>query len=68
MSVTPLISVILPTYNPSDYILKCFSSLELQELDSCKFEVLVLLNGDEHPYKEWLQKELDSCNFKSKLF
>ena len=63
MTGKPIISVILPTYNPTDYIFKCIESLEMQDLDACKFEVLVILNGDEHPYKEWIETKLQQCSF-----
>lgn len=46
------ISVIIPTYRPSGYIFKCLESLENQVLNKFLFEVIIVLNGEEEPYKQ----------------
>ena len=64
--ISPKITVIIPTYNPQNYILDCFESLEKQTFSD--YEVLVILNGEEHPYEEYLQCKLNSYSFRAKLF
>jgi len=44
------ISVIIPSYRPENYILKCIDSLRKQTLCSKKFDVLIILNGDKEPF------------------
>lgn len=39
------ISVIIPTYNEEDVVLKCLKSLDTQKLKSSKFEVIVIDDG-----------------------
>lgn len=45
-----LISVIIPTCRYGDYFWDCIKSLRNQRLDSSKYEVIVVLNGDKEPY------------------
>ena len=45
------ISVILPTSKPGDYIWPCLDSLKKQTLQKERFEVIVILNGCNEPYK-----------------
>lgn len=63
----PLISVILPTYNPSDYIFDCFRSLNQQDFSFDNFEVIIVLNGDKYPYKEMLADKLHEYSFNYNL-
>lgn len=49
-----IISVIIPTYKPSKYIKDCLNSLHNQRLDSKQFEIIIVLNGCNSPYKEEL--------------
>lgn len=44
------ISVIIPSYQPKDYIYKCIDSLSVQSLSKTKFEVIIVLNGEKDPY------------------
>lgn len=67
MSNSPLISVILPTSNPSDYIFDCLKSLNQQDFSFNDFEVLIILNGEEHPYKEILSAKLYEYSFNYSL-
>lgn len=46
------ISVIIPTYQPGDYLYDCLSSLKTQNFPYCDFEVIIVLNGTQHPYEE----------------
>lgn len=57
-----MISVIIPTYKPKDYLFDCLQSLSNQTLDKTQFEVLIVLNGCIEPYatkiKEYIDKNL----------
>ena len=61
------ISVIVPTYKPDYYIWECLNSLKEQSLNSKKYEVLIILNGEKDSYyydiNEWL-KNNNVENFK----
>lgn len=50
------ISVIIPSYEPKDYIYECLDSLYDQDISSEKFEILVVLNGQYTPYYQNLSK------------
>ena len=52
------ISVIIPTYKPGDYIWKCLDSICAQTLSKNLFEVLVVLNGCDEPFRRCLQNGL----------
>lgn len=45
-----LISVIVPTYHPQEYIYKCIDSIRKQTISVDKFRVIIVLNGDKEPY------------------
>lgn len=51
-----LISVIIPTHCPGDYLYNCLDSIEAQELRDVRCEVLVVLNGLKEPYFENLSR------------
>ena len=44
------ISVIIPTYKPSDYIWKCLDSLRNQTLACDRYELIIVVNGCCEPY------------------
>ena len=46
-----LISVIIPSYQPKDYLWQCLDSLCAQSMPLAHFEVLLVLNGDIEPYR-----------------
>ena len=50
------ISVIIPTYKPKEYLYECLDSIVNQEFPKEKFEVILVLNGCGHPYKEEIEK------------
>lgn len=45
------ISVIIPSYKPQYYIWKCLESLSKQTLSKEDFEIILILNGCNEPYK-----------------
>lgn len=58
------ISVIVPTYKPvPDYMEQCLSSLFLQTFNHSDFEIIIVLNGCDEPYKTIIndiRRKLDS--------
>ena len=44
------ISVIVPTYQPANYLWECLDSLCRQTLAPKEFEVVIVLNGCNEPY------------------
>ena len=46
------ISIILPTYQPKEYLWQCLTAVEQQTLDHKLFEVLLVLNGPREPYEQ----------------
>lgn len=45
------VSIIIPTYRPSEYIIECLASLIAQTMPYEDFEVIVVLNGCDEPYR-----------------
>lgn len=45
-----MISIIIPTYQPKDYLWQCLDSLEAQTLDKRLWELIVVLNGCAEPW------------------
>ena len=45
-----MVSVIIPTYHPAEYIYRCLHSLKDQSLSHDDYEVVVVLNGCKEPY------------------
>lgn len=48
-----MISIIIPTYKPQDYLWQCLDSFAAQTLDKRLWEVIVVLNGESG---EWLKQ------------
>lgn len=55
------ISVIIPTYKPSEYLKECLHSLRRQTLSANCFEIIIILNGCNEPFfseiKEYIETE-----------
>ena len=49
------ISVIIPTYKPGEYISDCLSSLGEQDFPVSDYEVIIVLNGCDMPYRSMLE-------------
>ena len=54
-----MISVIIPTYKPSEYIWKCLDSLVSQNLPKDSFEVIIVLNGCNEPYHSAIRQYIE---------
>jgi len=65
---TIIISVIIPTYKPQNYINECFAAIENQCFNKIDFEVIIVLNGDCEPYYSFIQKLLLQYKFNHKIF
>ena len=55
----PRISVIIPSFKPDNYIDACLASLAVQTIPKESFEVIVILNGCEEPWKTNLSQLLE---------
>lgn len=60
-----MITVIVPSYQPKEYIFECLHSLENQTLDKNLFNVLIVLNGDKEPYYTFIKNRIGE--FKSNI-
>lgn len=65
--MNPKISVIIPTYNPNDYLWDCLKSLEQQNLSKEYFEVIIVLNGEKEPYFSLITERKKIYSFHLKL-
>lgn len=41
-----MISIIIPTYQPNEYLRECFESINKQTLDKKLYEIIIVLNGE----------------------
>lgn len=63
-----MISLIIPTYNPQDYIFECLDSVINQNIPISDFEILIILNGSSLEYKIKLEDYLkNKCKYNIKL-
>jgi len=61
-----LVSVIVPTLEPSEYLYECLRSIHNQTLEKYSYEVIVVLNGCKDPYYSdienfFLQNNYSNC-------
>ncbi|QTE22521.1 glycosyltransferase family 2 protein [Polaribacter cellanae] len=54
------ISVIIPTYEPKEYLDKCLTSLFNQTIEPNLFEVILVLNGEKLPYFTQILKKIEN--------
>lgn len=54
------VSVIVPSYRPLDYLYDCLNALCNQTLDSRDYEIIIILNGCNQPYYDFV------CDYMSK--
>jgi len=60
-----MITVIIPSHRPQNYIYKCIDSIADQSIDSDKYEVIIILNGEMEPFFSSLNNYIKSlANFK----
>lgn len=53
------ISVVIPTYNPGNYLFECLDSVFKQTIFD--FEILLILNGNQFPYENHILDFLSQC-------
>lgn len=63
-----LISILIPTYAPGDYVKNCFESIERQSLSKDLYYVYVALNGPHGEYEAFLKRLLSEFSFNWKFF
>lgn len=49
------ISIIIPTYNPGDYLIECLKSIYNQTLSYDEFETIIILNGDIKNFRNFIE-------------
>ncbi|AKO52991.1 hypothetical protein ABA45_11745 [Marinobacter psychrophilus] len=62
------VAVLIPTHAPGSYLEKCLKSINEQSLDKSKFLVYVALNGEESPYREYVENLLQDFFFNYVFF
>jgi glycosyltransferase involved in cell wall biosynthesis len=53
-----LISIIVPTYKPKDYLYECLEAIAHQSMSSSKYEIILVLNGCCEPWKSEIENYL----------
>lgn len=62
------ISVIIPTFQPGEYLFDCLMSLENQTIDKLLFEVIIVLNGPKNPFLDKISDFISHLELHSKLY
>lgn len=57
------ISIIIPTYKPGDYLWKCLDSLRNQTLSRVDFEIILVLNGCDEPWRGYIEHYIKDHKF-----
>lgn len=60
MSDVIQVSVIVPTYKPLDYLQECLDSIKNQTFRKDMFEVILVLNGEQEPYKSQIESYIQN--------
>lgn len=53
------ISVIIPTYKPAGYLCDCLQSIYNQSLNKSLYEIIIVLNGCNEPYRSQVSQYID---------
>ncbi|MFA6768772.1 MAG: glycosyltransferase family 2 protein [Parabacteroides sp.] len=61
------ISVIIPTYKPHAYIMKCLDSVSRQTLNHDLFELIIIVNGCNEPYYPMIKKEIEKLQLSAQI-
>lgn len=61
------VSVIIPTYKPQSYFADCLMSLSKQTFNKDLFEVVIVLNGCNEPYKTYINEIITSLHFENNI-
>ncbi len=62
------VSIIVPSYKPGEYIFECLDSIYRQTLSGAQYEVVIVLNGCNDPYRTQIENYIssheDKCIFR----
>ncbi|MGL5122740.1 MAG: glycosyltransferase family 2 protein [Fusobacteriaceae bacterium] len=58
------INIIIPTFKPQKYLMKCLNSIENQTMEKTRYLVTIVLNGEKNPYYYFIMNELSKFTFK----
>lgn len=61
------ISIIIPTYEPKEYLKECLESIDAQSLGTEHYEVIIILNGKTSPYLETIRAIVSRLHFTYKI-
>lgn len=56
------VAVLIPSYQPKEYIDRCLSSLENQTLSKEKYCIYIALNGQKDPYEKYIKSIIEKMN------
>lgn len=59
------VSVIIPTYRPSEYLSACLKSLKDQSISTDMFEIHLILNGEKQPFYNQIDKYIENIEIKN---
>lgn len=57
-----IISIVVPSYKPGDYLFECLQSIDAQTISKERFEVIIVLNGCDEPYRERITNYIQKNN------
>lgn len=60
------IAILIPTYEPKDYLIECLSSIERQSLSKDQYCIYIALNGPKDPYEAFIKELLTNFSFRYK--
>lgn len=62
MTSNIIISIVIPSYKPGDYLFECLQSIDNQTISKERFEVILVLNGCNEPYKAQITNYIQKNN------
>lgn len=54
------VSIIIPIYKPEEYLWECLDSIKNQTIARCSYEIILILNGCNEPYKSQITKYIET--------
>lgn len=54
------VSIIIPIYKPQGYLWECLDSIKEQTIASCSYEIILILNGCNEPYKSQINRYIEN--------
>ena len=53
------VSIIIPIYKPQGYLWECLNSIKEQTIPKCDYEIILILNGCNEPYRSQIDKYIE---------